>query len=153
MTKRQLKNKEISRRKFLKHAGIATGGVAVLGITGVLAGCAKEIEVTKTTKETVTVPSELEVLSPLACSTIEPIPPATPLDTLKGKTIGQVWIGFGNGDILQEDFVDLLSEKFEDINFIKMTSGAQAWGAYPDESIGSVATDAGVDAVIVTVGG
>jgi anaerobic selenocysteine-containing dehydrogenase len=62
--------KELTRRKFLKDAGILAGGTVVAG-SFLLAGCKEEVEVTKTVENTVTktvtdAPSKvtLEVLNP-----------------------------------------------------------------------------------------
>lgn len=94
---------KISRRKFLKDASIVAGGVAALGITGVLAGCTKEVEVTSAVTETTTQPVtttvtvspesvELEVYDPTGAFEITQLH-APRLDTLDGKTICEISVG------------------------------------------------------------
>ena len=73
---------------------------------------------------------------------------------LHGKKIGMVWAAFTNGNVLLESFMDLLPERFDGIDFIKIPSGENlSWGDHPDVSIGKVAKEAGVDAAIISVGG
>ena len=94
-----------------------------------------------------------EVVSPVGERLGEKISDAPAIPTLAGKTIGFVWTVFTNGDVLADAFADLLGKRFRGLNFIKLPSGKDLeWGDYPDISIGPVAVEAGVDAVIVAVG-
>lgn len=98
-----------------------------------------------------------EVVSPLGETVAElgagKIAP-TPLGDLNGKKIGLVWTAFTNGDVILEAFMDLLDQRFEDLEFIKLpgTKGG-SWGGHPDESVIDVAKEVGIDAAILAVGG
>ncbi len=95
-----------------------------------------------------------EVVSPLGRSVTAEQAPAPPLSDIKGKKIGFVWTIFTNGDVLADVLMDLLDKKIGDFEGIKLPSGKEnPWGDYPDEGIEDVVREAGVDAVIVTVGG
>jgi hypothetical protein len=82
------------------------------------------------------------------------IAPAPSLRDLNGKKIGLIWTALKNGDLLLEDFQDLLSNQFEKLEFVKLPGGkGQSWAGHPDESVADVAKEAGLDAVIAAVGG
>jgi hypothetical protein len=95
-----------------------------------------------------------EVVSPLGQPTAKQIQLASPLPDFKGKRVGFVWNMFTNGDMLADTFADLLAERFEDIQFVKLPSGKKGkWGEYTHEDFPEVVIDAVVDAVIAVVGG
>ncbi len=94
-----------------------------------------------------------QVASPLGEQLTKKISPARPLPDLEGKKIGFMWTIFTNGDVLAEALMDLLGRRFENVETVKLPAGkGMSWGDYPDESIGELVREAGVDAVIVTVG-
>jgi len=94
-----------------------------------------------------------EVVSPLGDAVTKKIFPAPPLPDLEGKRIGFIWTIFTNGDVLAHALMDLLGKRFKDVETVKLPGGkGLGWGDYPDESIEDVVREAGVDAVIVTVG-
>ena len=95
-----------------------------------------------------------EVVSPLGKSLVKEISPAHPIPQLAGKKIAFIWTIFTNGDVLADTLMDLLHERFKDIETAKLPAGKEVmWGDYPDESIEDVVKEAGVDAAIVLVGG
>jgi len=96
-----------------------------------------------------------KVVSPLGRSTTKKGVISPRLPDLKGKKIGFVWVGFVNGDILIDALENLLFKRFEGLKFVKLPSGkTQSWGAHPiDETLGALAKENKVDAVIVSVGG
>ena len=87
-------------------------------------------------------------------TSIGEVSPSLALRDLHGKKIGLICGVFTNSDVLLEAFMDILSKRFEDLEFIKLPSGKNLrWGEHADESIGNIAMEAGVDAAIVAVGG
>jgi hypothetical protein len=96
-----------------------------------------------------------EVVSPLGKSTAKVVPISPRLANLENKRIGFVWVGFANGDVLVDALTDLLGKRIKGIGFIKLPGGkTDPWGKEPlDGTTGKVAKEAGVDAVIVAVGG
>jgi hypothetical protein len=164
MSSVEKEEKRISRRDFAK-------GAAVVG-AGVLASCAsptpqvvKEtvevpVEVTKIVEKEVEVPAEeriYEVVSPLGRSTVTTVRPSPPLPDLKGKLIGFIDVEFGGHR--SEDFVRaveaLCLERIEGVRVVELPSGkTNPWHSRPlDGTAGQVAKEAGVDAVIVGIGG
>jgi hypothetical protein len=94
-----------------------------------------------------------EVVGPLGKSAPKKITPAHPLSQLHGKRIALIWTIFSNGDLLADTLMDLLHNRFKDIETVKLPAGKNAkWGDYPDESIEDVVKEAGVDAAVITVG-
>ena len=95
-----------------------------------------------------------KVVRPLGRSTHRKLPLAPPLRDFRGKRIGFVWNIFTNGDILSDQFTDLLAERFEAMNFVRLPSSREGkWGEYPSEDFPDVVKESGVDAVIALVGG
>ncbi len=95
-----------------------------------------------------------EALSPAGQPLDRKISPASPLAELDGKKIGFMWTIYQNGNSLAEALMDLLSKRFKNIETVKLPAGkGRRWGDYPDKSIEDVVREAGVDAIIVTVGG
>lgn len=95
-----------------------------------------------------------DVMSPVGEPVAKKVLPARPIPDLEGKKIGFMWTIYTNGDILADALMDLLSKRFEKIETVKLPAGkGRRWGEYPDESIEEVVREAGVDGVIVTVGG
>ena len=69
------------------------------------------------------------VVSPLGRSTHLELPLAPPLRDFKGKRIGFVWNIFTNGDVLSDQFADLLAERFEGMSFVRLPSSREGkWG-------------------------
>jgi hypothetical protein len=151
MTKRQKKAREISRRKFLKNAGIAAGGVAAIGMTGVLASCTKEVEVTQKITETVTVPPasvELEVYDPTGAIEITQLH-APRLDTLEGKTICELAVGGAwQWERTFPLIRDLLQNQFSTATFIPHTEFPIGVNM-PDQETLDLLKEQGCDAVII----
>ena len=72
---------------------------------------------------------------------------------LHRKTIGFIWCRMRNGDLLAQALMDLLSKHFRDLKFVRLQSGKDLeWGEYPDESLGDVIGEAGIDGAIVVIG-
>ena len=77
--------------------------------------------------------------------------PAKPLADLNGKKIALIWTVFTNGNILLEALGDLLAQRFNKAQFIKLPPGRNlSWGDYPDTSVAALARENGVDAAIVS---
>ena len=94
-----------------------------------------------------------EVVSPASRRLVEEVSSASAVSSLEGKTIGFIWTIFTNGDVLADAFMDLLGKRSRGLSPIRLPPGkGLEWGNYPDKSIGTVAKEAGVDAVVVTVG-
>lgn len=94
------------------------------------------------------------VVSPLGRSTHPELPLAPPLRDFKGKRIGFVWNIFTNGDVLSDQFADLLAERYEAMRFVRLPSSRKGkWGEYPSDDFPDVVRESGVDAVIALVGG
>ncbi len=96
-----------------------------------------------------------DVVSPEGKHVVEDILPALPLVNLEMKKIAFIWTpSFTNGDILADAWLERLKDKFTNIETIKLAPGkGLGWGDYPDESIGDLANENGVDAAVVLVGG
>ncbi len=95
-----------------------------------------------------------EALSPVAEPLSRKIAPAPPIAGLEGKKIGFMWTIYTNGDLLADALIDLLRKRFAKLEAVKLPAGkTRRWGEYPDHSIADVVREAGVDAVVVGVGG
>ena len=95
-----------------------------------------------------------KVMSPIGEPVTRRIEPAPPLADMEGKKLGFMWTIYTNGDLLVDVLIDLLKKRFKQIETVKLpASKGGLWGEYPDESIREVAREAGVDGVVVTVGG
>jgi hypothetical protein len=95
-----------------------------------------------------------EVASPVARPVTRKTALAGPIPDLKGKKIGFMWTIYTHGDTLADALMDVLGKHFENIETVKLPAGkGRRWGEYPDESIEEVVREAGVDGVVVTVGG
>lgn len=83
-----------------------------------------------------------------------PLNPAPRLAGVSGKKIGLLWNGKKNGDLVLERIAQLLGDRFQDVQFVKLKSGADLpWGAYPhEETVAEIAKTAACDAVIGTMG-
>ncbi len=95
-----------------------------------------------------------EVARPFSKRSGDKISLAPPLEKFEGKKIGLMWVLFTNGDTLANSLIDLLGKRFNDIEFVRLPPGRdRVWGEYPHEpSIGDLVKEAGVDAVVVTIG-
>ena len=94
------------------------------------------------------------VVSPVGKSAVRFFPLVQRLSTLEGKRIGFVWNLFANGDVLAEALAELLGRRFKGLESVRLPSGkGLRWGNYPDPSIGEIAREAGIDAIIATAGG
>lgn len=94
-----------------------------------------------------------DVVSPTGKHIAETIRPAEPVSGIEGKKIGFIWGSFTNGDVLADALMGLLGKRFNGLRLIKLPSGKSLqWGDSPDNSVGMVAKEAGVDAVVVTAG-
>jgi len=146
--------KELTRRKFLKDAGILAGGTVVAG-SFLLAGCKEEVEVTKTVENTVTktvtdAPSKvtLEVLNPRG--EVEPpavVAPTARLDTLQGKKVALFWNGKGVGNVFWDAMEGILEEQIPNINIVRYEGPFEIGDAMAEQMV----TD-GVDAVMYGFG-
>jgi hypothetical protein len=78
---------------------------------------------------------------------------APAVDSLDGKRIGLVWTVFTNGNILLHAFRDLLAKRFPKASFVEMPPGRNVrWGDHPEQNVGELAREHGLDAAIVTAG-
>jgi hypothetical protein len=78
---------------------------------------------------------------------------APPVVDLKGRKLGLVWTVFTNGDILLHAFRDLLRERYPDMSFVELPPGRNVrWGDHPEQNVGELARERGIDAAIVTAG-
>jgi hypothetical protein len=95
-----------------------------------------------------------EVMSPVGEAVSKTVEPASPLMDLERKKIGFMWTIYTNGDLLADVFMDLLRKRFKQIETVKLPAAKGGlWGEYPAESIAEVVREAGVDGIVVTVGG
>lgn len=135
MAKKKNKVGGISRRKFLKGASIAAGGVAALGITGVLAGCTKE-------------KVELEVADPTGAIEVTELH-APRIDTLAGKTICELSVGLWEPDRTFPLLRELLQNQFPTATFIPFTEFPEGSRNIVKQEARDAIGAAGCDAVIV----
>ncbi len=98
--------------------------------------------------------SVYEVVRPFGKRSGDKVLLSKPLQSLEGKKFGFMWTLFTNGDTLANSIIDLMKKQFKDIEFVRLPPGrGTVWGDYPHEpSIGDLVQEAGVDAVVVTVG-
>ena len=99
--------------------------------------------------------SEFEVVSPVGVQAVETIPLAPALSSLEGKTISLVWNIFPNGDVILDGCKELLEKRVRGLKFAKIPpEKGEEWGeVHFDNTVGSVAKEAGADAAIVAIGG
>jgi hypothetical protein len=94
-----------------------------------------------------------EVVSPVGEPTGKELSYAQSMPDLHGKAIGFIWCRMRNGDLLAQALMDLLSKDFRDLKFVRLQSGkGLEWGEYPDESLGDVIREAGINGAIVVIG-
>lgn len=97
----------------------------------------------------------LEILSPAGRVVSEPYVDVAlrPVD-LNRKRIGLLWNGKKHGDQVLERVAESLARRFEDLDFVRLSSGAHLpWGAYPDEAtIAELVRSQNCDAVIGAIG-
>jgi hypothetical protein len=98
--------------------------------------------------------NRFEVMSPVGQPVAKKISPAPPISKMEGKKIGLMWTIYTNGDVLADALIESLGKRIKDIETVKLPSAkGRRWGEYPDESVEDVVREAGVDGIIVTVGG
>jgi len=109
----------ISRREFLKDAGLFVGGAAV-GSTMLLAACGG--------KDETSTESNITVLNPEGQPPpINLMPLAPRLDTIEGKTVYLVDIKFTATQQLLEELEKLLNERYPNTTIVlKMKAGSYA---------------------------
>ena len=95
-----------------------------------------------------------EVVSPAGKSAAKEMPrPASAGLDLVGKKVGLVRIPFPNGDVLLEKMADLMKQRFQGMEFVKLPSGkGLTWGDDPDSSLTDLGKESGIDAALVAVG-
>ncbi len=93
------------------------------------------------------------IVSPTGKRIIKAISPVGPLLSIEGKKIAFVWGSFTNGNVLLDALMGLFEKRFKTSKLIKLPSGnGLMWGDSPDQTVGSIAKEARVDAVVVAVG-
>jgi len=96
---------------------------------------------------------QYEVVSPAGEGGTSEVTGAPPLSSLDGKRIGLVWTVFTNGNVLLHAFQDLLSKRYPGMSFVEMPPGRNVrWGDHPEQNVGELAREHGLDAAIVTAG-
>jgi len=98
---------------------------------------------------------KLEVWSPIGEDTMAPKGVTPPLDTLDGKTIGEVWNGVYKGSETFPVLRELLQERFPRLKIIPYTEFPANYGgetrqaqAEAARSIAALAKEKGCDAII-----
>lgn len=102
----------------------------------------------------------MEVISPLGGETIDAKAGAARLETLNGKTIGEMWNGDFKGDFTFPVLRELLHERYEDLRVVPYTEfpystirGTPAHQRQVDAQMIALAKEKGCDAVIAGNGG
>jgi hypothetical protein len=98
---------------------------------------------------------QYEVASPLGLDTVKRAAAAPRLDTLKGKTIGEVWNGVFKGDVTFPIVRKLLKARYPDLEVVPYTAFPHAPGSDNParqrelaREIAALAKDKGCDAII-----
>jgi len=160
---------KITRRKFIRNAGIIAGGTA-LGSGFLLSSCnnsSGESEVTRTITKTVTQTNGqtgtgvYEVLNPCGEPTLRAEPVTSRLDTLDGKTVAMISNADHRANQTLPIMAELLKEKYPNVNIIPHDempiAGIEVTS--PDtqqqkrEEFEAAFQDKGVDAIISGNGG
>ena len=105
--------------------------------------------------------TEIEVVSPLGRTGIEPISPAERLDTLDGKTIGEVWNGGFTGEVSFPIIRQMLKERYPGVKIVPysefpLSTIAAFWPERKEDTLKAVREvllKTGCDAVITGNGG
>lgn len=102
----------------------------------------------------------MKTISPLGEKTDDAAFSATRLDSLNGKTIGEMWNGDFKGNFTFPIIRDLIQERFEDVKFVPYTEfpystirGTPAHQREIEERMAAIAAENGCDAVIAGNGG
>ncbi len=96
-----------------------------------------------------------EIVWPRGPSAVKIIPLARRLDTLRGKTIGEIWNGVFRGDELFPALEEELKKRYPGVKFISYKEFGNAFTAHEAEvfaALPSLAGKYGCDAFIVGVG-
>jgi hypothetical protein len=96
-----------------------------------------------------------EVAWPRGPSAVKIIPLAKRLDTLQGKTIGDIWNGVFRGDELFPALEEELQRRYPNIRFVPYKEFGNAFTAHEAKVFGelpAIAKKYGCDAFIVGVG-
>ncbi len=96
-----------------------------------------------------------EVVWPRGPSAVKIIPLAKRLDTLKGKTIGEIWNGVFRGDELFPALEEELKRRYPDVQFVNYREFGNAFTAHEAEVFAGllgIAKKYGCDAFLVGVG-
>ena len=96
-----------------------------------------------------------EVAWPRGPSAVNIIPLAKRLDTLQGKTIGEIWNGVFRGDELFPALEEELKKRYPDVKFINFKEFGNAFTAHEAKVFGelpAIAKKYGCDGFIVGVG-
>ena len=98
---------------------------------------------------------KLEVASPLGLDTVKRAEAARRLDTLSGKTIGEVWNGVFKGDVTFPVIGRLLQARYPDLKIVPFTEFPHAPGSDNParqrelaRDIAALAKEKGCDAII-----
>ncbi len=142
---------EISRRDFIKSAGLVAGSVAI-GSTALIAAAPAPQAATPAAQGTV-----YAAVSPLGQSTVALVRPNPPIADLKGKVVGFVDVEFGGmrSQTFMRAMEALAVERIPGVKVIELPSNQGGlWHSRPqDGTTGQVAKAAKCDAVIVGIGG
>ena len=137
--KHEIQPSSLSRREFLKDAGLVVGGAAI-GSAALLSACSPKtttVTQTNTTTTTFTPPAATVTVEPTSLTILnpegqmEPIP-LTPLAArvtggLAGKTIYVVSVNFTGTEPFLEELTKLFKEKYPTANVVyKIKAGSYA---------------------------
>ena len=102
----------------------------------------------------------MEVISPLGSETMDAQASAPRLETLNGKTIGEMWNGDFKGDFTFPILRELLRERYEDVRVVPYSEfpyatirGTPSHQREIDARMIALAKEKGCDAVIAGNGG
>ena len=102
----------------------------------------------------------MQVISPLGGNTGEASFAAPRLDSLNGKTIGEMWNGDFKGNFTFPIIRELIQERYEGVKFVPYTEfpystirGTPAHQRDIDDRMAAIATENNCDAVIAGNGG
>lgn len=100
------------------------------------------------------------VISPIGAETVKKETTAPRLDTLNGKTIGEVWNEDFKGDIMFPIYRELLRQRYPDVKIVPYTEfpvavlkGTPSYQREVLQQIIAVAREKGCDALITGNGG
>ncbi len=151
MTEEKRKKREISRREFIKDAGLIS---AAIGPTALLAGASARTASAQGRASTPipASPVRLELFDPTGAYEITKLPPRR-LDTLEGKTICEISVGGAwQYDRTFPLIRELLQKKYPTAKIIPYTE-FPVGAVWPDKKTLSLIKEKGCHAAIIGNGG